>query len=129
VVAAVVRLREAQEGTVVLRFTRPVAISLASALSGEEVKEVNSDCLDALGEIANIVVGSAKKLFPGAQVTIEPPHVLTPGTTPVAPELPGILLPFETACGRFILEAALVRRPCETAVIPPPIDFSAPAAA
>ena len=106
-VAALVGLSGTIEGIVVMRFSHPVALALASGLIKGEVKAIDADCLDALGEIGNMIVGNAKKDFPGGLVKISVPKVVTddkqihyPANTPV------IVIPCDTGPGRFVIEVS-----------------------
>jgi chemotaxis protein CheX len=50
-------------GTVSLRFSRELALRVASKLVGENIVAVNNEVKDAIGELANIVAGGAKGFF------------------------------------------------------------------
>ncbi len=47
-------------GTVSIRFPQSLACKVSSMFLGEDIKEVNHDVLDTVGELANIIAGSAK---------------------------------------------------------------------
>src|SRR3954469_14746415 len=59
-VSAVIGLGGAVTGCVILGFSRRVAIALASGLAGVSFSSVDADCVDALGEIVNMIAGNAK---------------------------------------------------------------------
>ncbi len=92
------------EGTVVLRFPNTVALALIAGLTGEDARELDAGGYDALGEIANMVVGNAKKDFPHALARMSTPRV---GTEDVLKRPPVLVLPFETGRGRFLVEVKL----------------------
>ena len=48
------------QGTVVLGLSREAAISAAEVLLQERPAEINGDVTDAVGELVNIIAGSAK---------------------------------------------------------------------
>lgn len=110
-ITAVIQLSGAVAGTVAIGFTQPVAVALASGLAGTTLKSINSDCIDALGEIVNMIVGSAKKDFPAnGLTTISVPQLhLGPNKVKFPPGLPVIVIPCETPKGRFNIEVALQR--------------------
>lgn len=47
-------------GCLVLRFDKPSILSIVSGMFMEEITEVNTEVVDAVGELTNIVLGSAK---------------------------------------------------------------------
>lgn len=103
-VSAMIELSGNVQGVVSLRFCVPVIMALVKAMTGETPQQIDADCLDALGEVANMVVGNAKKDFPLGEVTISTPKVAV--TDPLdAP--PVLVLPFECAAGRFLIEARI----------------------
>jgi chemotaxis protein CheX len=95
-------------GSVVISLSKLVALELASGLTGEECKELDEDCLDALGEIANMIVGNARKDFPGAETRITVPNVIVGRHKIAYPQkLPIITIPCDTPAGRLAVEVAL----------------------
>ncbi len=95
-------------GCVVVSFPESIAMQLASALLGEEIKEVNEDCTDAIGEIANMVAGDAKKKFPKGNTTISVPSVVIGKHRTAFPKgVPIISIPCQTDKGAFAIDVAL----------------------
>ena len=95
-------------GCVVVSFPEPVALQLASALLEDELTEVNADCTDAIGEIANMVAGDAKKRFPEGNTSISVPNVVIGRHRISYPRgVPIISIPCETSAGWFSIEVAL----------------------
>lgn len=95
-------------GTVVISLSKQVALGLSSALAGIEISEVNDECTDAVGEIANMIAGGAKKEFPGDNNSISIPSVVIgkhkvsyPGGLPI------ICIPCETSLGRMSVDVAI----------------------
>ncbi len=64
------------QGLVALTFGSDVAMKLYGRFVGEEVDEIGNDLLDSVGEIVNIVAGSAKANIPGYNLSISLPTVL-----------------------------------------------------
>jgi len=104
-VAATIELRGATTGIVAMRFCKPVVFALVKALTGEMPTRIDSDCLDALGEITNMVVGNAKQAFPLGQTWIGTPKVFVRTDPLDAP--PILVMPFDCSSGRFLIEARL----------------------
>ncbi len=95
-------------GCVVINLSRPVAFQLASALIGEEVNKIDGDCTDAIGEIANMVAGGAKKNFPDGNNSISVPSIVIGRHQTVYPSgVPIISLPCETPAGRMVIDVGL----------------------
>lgn len=60
-VSAFIGLSGPGTGGVVLSFPEDVACKVVSRMLGEEIKEVNQDVSDGLGELVNIITGNAKR--------------------------------------------------------------------
>ncbi len=93
------------EGTVVFQFDRPVLKQILTALLGTLPPLLNDPiCLDAMGEVANIIAGNAtgrlEKL--GLRTTITPPQVLT-GEEGAhwTSEKEGVIIPLNSASGKI----------------------------
>lgn len=95
-------------GCVVVSFPESVALQLASALLQDELTQIDGDCTDAIGEIANMVAGDAKKRFPKGNTSISVPSVIIGHHRVAYPKgVPIISIPCETKAGSFSIEVAL----------------------
>lgn len=95
-------------GSVVVSFPEIVAMKVASALLGEDIREVNNDCTDAIGEVANMIAGDAKKDFPKTDTTISVPTVIVGKHKVAFPSgLPIISIPCNTEAGQFSIDVAV----------------------
>ncbi len=104
-------------GSVVISFSKPVALQIASALLGEEIHEVNEDCKDAIGEVANIIAGGAKKDFPTGDNSISVPTVVIGKHEVSYPRgVPIITIPCEVSSGRLTIDVALKKTKVPSAV-------------
>ena len=108
-VSAIIGLSGDVTGSVVLSFDEESAVAIASKFSGADVKPDHPDFADALGELANIVAGNAKKDFHGYEVNISLPSVIigtchTVSTSNVAPQL---VIPCECPLGSFAVEVSV----------------------
>lgn len=95
-------------GCVVVSFPEEIALQLASALLDEEIKEVNEDCTDAIGEISNMIAGNAKTGFPKRNTSVSVPTVVIGKHRVAYPSgIPIISIPCETSNGWFAIDVAL----------------------
>lgn len=92
----------------VVSFPEAVALQMASALLQNELTEVDRDCTDAIGEIANMVAGDAKRRFPKGNTSISVPSIILGQHKVAFPKgIPIISIPCETKAGSFSIEVAL----------------------
>jgi chemotaxis protein CheX len=95
-------------GCVVLGFSHQVALALAGGLAQTTFDVINSDCIDALGEIVNMIAGAAKKDLPGGLSTITVPSVVLGSHMIKFPSgVPIIVIPCTTKAGVFTIEVAI----------------------
>lgn len=104
-ISGVIGLSGGAKGSVALSFPRITALKVVSAFVGEKIVMMGDDVVDAIGELANIVAGSAKKDLAEYKIAISLPtvvlgdkHELT-GTREAVP----MVVPFESALGGFLL--------------------------
>lgn len=95
-------------GRVVVSMPKQLAIVLASELLGDTIEALDEDCIDAVGEIANMISGNAKTDFPGGASAISVPQVVVgkekvtyPAATPI------ICIPCATEQGLLHIDVAL----------------------
>jgi len=107
-ISGIIGLSGAVTGCVVISLSKPIALQLVSALIGEEVTEIDEDATDAIGEIANMIAGNAKKDFPGEDTSISCPSVVVGKHKTTYPKgIPIISIPCETSAGRLCIDVAL----------------------
>jgi chemotaxis protein CheX len=75
-VSGIIGLSGKAVGTVVLTLSSQLAIAAASTLLMEEMKEVDNDVLDAVGELTNMVTGGAKAKLEEYRLQMSLPNVL-----------------------------------------------------
>jgi len=63
-------------GAVVVSFSNAVACKAASSFAGIDIDENHADFADAIGELANMVAGNAKKEFTDLNIRISLPSVV-----------------------------------------------------
>lgn len=97
-------------GCVVLSFNREIACKVASAFAGVDINLDHPDFADAIGELANMVAGNAKKDFTGLKVSISLPSVIV-GPDHKVQQLkaaPRLIIPCETKHGPFNVEVSMI---------------------
>lgn len=109
-ISAVIGIAGETRGVVVLSFYEDLAYTLTKKLTGVEVDGTESDMVDTIGEVVNIVAGNAKKGLEQFKLVISLPsiirgeghHIAWPGTG-----VPIIGIPFKTPYGEFHLSVGL----------------------
>ena len=108
-VSGVIGLSGKAQGTVVLGLSREAAISAAEVLLQERPAEINGDVTDAVGELVNIIAGSAKAKLEHLEMSLSLPTVITGKfhcvefPTKVTP----ICIPFNSQWGEITVEVGL----------------------
>jgi chemotaxis protein CheX len=110
-VSGVIGFTGESNGTVSVTFNKLCILKIVSNMFGEEMKEINDEISDAVGELTNMISGQARKeleelgkVFHGAI-----PSVITGKNHKIRPIAKGqkIAIPFRTDSGSFIIEVAL----------------------
>ena len=84
------------------------ALQLASGLLGEDITELDADCTDAIGEVANMIAGNAKTDFPGENNAISVPTVVVGKHKLSYPKgIPIISIPCKAGKGEITIDIAL----------------------
>lgn len=108
-VSAIIGLSGDVSGSVVLCFQKDVAVPVASAFAGTQIDLDNPDFADALGELANMVAGNAKKDFHGFNVSISLPSVVVGEGHKVSAShvTPQLMIPCHCKFGTFTVEVSV----------------------
>jgi chemotaxis protein CheX len=111
-VSGVIGLSGKAQGTVVLGLSRQAALSAAEALLQERTTEINGDVRDAVGELVNIIAGSAKAKLEHLSLSVSLPTVITGKNHCVdfPSKVTPICIPFNSPWGEISVEVGL----CET---------------
>ena len=111
-VSAIIGISGQVVGSMVLSFELPVAEKIVAALSGMPVSPESPDFPDAVGEIANMIAGSAKRNF-GSAASISIPSIVMGGGHTLARlhDQPCIIIPCNTDHGRFVIEVSVKANP------------------
>jgi chemotaxis protein CheX len=107
-VSGVIGLTGETSGTISVSFTENSILAIVSSMFGEEIKELSSEIEDAVGEIANMISGQARKKLEeeGRSLKAAIPTVVTGKShtiTHMTP-YPIIAVPFSTDNGDFTIE-------------------------
>jgi len=106
-VGIAVLLSGSVKGRVKIYFTKSVALSLAGSLSGTTHESVDESTQDALREVANMIVGSAKREFPGGLTKISPPKVVSNGQDDWTNERNILVVPLQCMAGAMQIEVKI----------------------
>lgn len=107
-ISSIIGLSGNVTGCVVISLSSEVAFQLVSSLTGEEINELDADCTDAIGEIANMIAGNAKTDFPSSNNAISVPSVVVGKHKVSYPSgIPVIAIPCSTDKGQMIIEIAI----------------------
>ncbi len=106
-VNAVILMQGGVTGTTMLRFPSNVVLLVATAMSGSGI--TLDDAHDAIGELANMVTGSAKTKLTRHLVRISTPTIVVGdnGLGDVAGLGPWLYFPFTASFGKFFLAASI----------------------
>jgi chemotaxis protein CheX len=105
-------------GCVVLSFPKEVACKAASKFAGIAIDEHHADFADAVGELANMVAGCAKKEFEGMNISISLPSVVIgkDHTVSQSKASPRIVIPCQCELGEVFVEVGMeVKTPAKSA--------------
>lgn len=104
-VSGIIGLSGGAIGSVTLSFPRITALKTVSAFVGEKVVSMDENVVDAIGELANIIAGAAKKDLAQYNINISLPSVVMGENHQVKEpkDVIAMIVPFETPYGTFDL--------------------------
>jgi chemotaxis protein CheX len=109
-VSGVIGLSGKAKGMVVLSLCREAAISATAKMLGERPKEINADVADAVGELTNMIAGSAKARLEHLAMSVSLPSVITGKSHCI--EFPKnvtpICIPFDCEWGSVTVEVGII---------------------
>ncbi|HRR39893.1 MAG TPA: chemotaxis protein CheX [Syntrophales bacterium] len=110
-ISGIIGLTGDVRGSLALSFSERCIMKIVSNMLGEEIKSMNGDIKDAVGEITNMVSGVARKKLEGMDLTISAaiPTVVSGKNHSILHVLggPSIIIPFETDHGPFVVDVCL----------------------
>ena len=95
-----------------MSFPQDTALKIVSALVGAPMTSLDMDVADAIGELANIVAGNAKKGINGFNLSISLPQVVIGKDHVLSRQsgIPTVVVPFVSSMGNFALEFCLKKQ-------------------
>jgi chemotaxis protein CheX len=104
-ISGIIGLSGGAKGTVSLSFPRVTALKTVSEFIGEKQLALDDTVKDAVGELANIVAGAAKKDLTQYKISISLPSVIIGENHQVqgGREVIPLLVPFDSTLGGFHL--------------------------
>lgn len=95
-------------GSMVVSFQRVTAEKIVEAFAGMPITPDSPDFADAIGELANMIAGNAKKDL-GALASISVPNVVIGAGHQIArlADVPCVVIPCETPIGSFAVEISI----------------------
>ena len=110
-VSAIIGLTGDAIGSLALSFTEGAILKIVSNMLGEDIKEINKDIKDAVGEITNMVSGVARKHLEaeGLNITAAIPTVVAGKDHTIVHVLggPSVIIPFSINEGAFVVDVCL----------------------
>lgn len=110
-VSGIIGFTGAANGSMALSFSEGCILKIVSNMLGEEIKEINGDIKDAVGEITNMVSGVARKKLEslGLNISASIPTVVSGKGHSVSHIMggPSIIIPFGTEQGPFVVDVCM----------------------
>ncbi len=110
-ISAIIGLTGDAIGSLALSFSEGAILKVVSNMLGEDIKGINRDIKDAVGEITNMVSGVARKHLEaeGFNITAAIPTVVAGKNHTILHVLggPSIIIPFTIAEGAFVVDVCL----------------------
>ena len=108
-VSGIIGMSGDMQGMVMLSFPTATARNVIRAFTGMDMDVNSPDFADAVGELVNMVSGSAKAKFEGKNISISCPSVVLGKGHKVAQPSDAlcITIPFECPAGQFSVEIAI----------------------
>jgi chemotaxis protein CheX len=108
-VSGIIGLSGDAQGSIAISFPKVMALKVISALLGSELKVVGPELADGIGEMANIIAGSAKQHLKDFSLSISLPNVVVGKNHMIASQkgVPTLVVPFTCAMGNFSMEVSL----------------------
>jgi chemotaxis protein CheX len=108
-VTGIIGLSGDAQGSIAISFSKVMTLKVVSKLLGTEIKIIDRDVADGIGELANIIAGNAKQHLAQFQLSISLPKVIVGQSHWILAQksIPSIVVPFKSSLGEFSMEVAL----------------------
>ena len=104
--SAVIGISGKVAGTIVLSLSRGAALQVLNRMVGVEAQEITTEVCDAVGELTNMIAGSAKAQMERLQLSISIPNIVSGKDHEIhfPSNVQPICLIFESEIGSFAIE-------------------------
>ena len=108
-ISGVIGLSGTLKGAVVIGMPQAVALATVQRLIGTKYETLTPEVSDAMGELANIIAGYAKKDITGEEIQIALPTVVFGPKHVVSfpSDVPLVVIPFDSEIGSFVIEVGM----------------------
>jgi len=110
-ITGIIGLTGEVKGSLALTFTEKCILKIVSNMLGEDLKKIDHEIKDAVGEITNMISGVARKKLEalGTTVTAAIPTVVSGKGHSITHVLggPSLIIPFETDSGSFVVDVCM----------------------
>jgi chemotaxis protein CheX len=109
-ISGIINISGSMNGVLAIAYPLPTALKISSKFLGEEITDLNANVADCIGELANIISGSAKQNLPTLRLSMSLPKILR-GQSPTVEmprDIPVICIPFESEAGDFVMEVCQI---------------------
>ena len=109
-ISGLIGLSGKAKGMVVLSMSREVALNAAGTMLGTQLKEINADVADAVGELTNMIAGAAKAQLDHLEMSVSLPTVITGKAHCIdfPKHTKPICIPFDCKWGSVAVEVGIV---------------------
>jgi chemotaxis protein CheX len=118
-ISGIIGLSGKASGTVIVSVDREVALSATEKMLGERPSDINTDVIDAIGEVTNMIAGRAKVGLAQLQMSLALPTVIT-GTNHTirfGSNAQTICIPYTCPWGKLSVEVGMVEAPAEAKLV------------
>ncbi len=108
-VSGIIGISGGAVGSISISFPRVTALKVVSKFIGQEIKIIGPEVTDAVGELANIIAGSAKRDLGGLNIAISLPSVIIGKSHRLSgpSDAQNLVVPFNCELGDFAVEISL----------------------
>jgi chemotaxis protein CheX len=110
-ISGIIGLTGSATGSLAVSFSEEAILKIVSNMLGENIKTMDSDIKDAVGEITNMISGVARKNLEAEGFNIQAaiPTVVSGKNHSIAHVLggPSLIIPFEIDDGTFVIDVCL----------------------
>ena len=112
-VSGIIGLSGKAMGTVVVSLSREMALQTAGVMLGERPLEIDADVTDAVGEIANMIAGGAKRQLEELEMSVSLPSVICGKNHSLSfpSHATTIVIPLDSEWGSLSIEVGLIDMP------------------